>query len=80
VKHALIRKVMNETQTNKSRLQRWHNVDGIFKVRDKKLIQSKHILIVDDVLTTGATLQSCALELVKSGASEVSAAAMALAM
>jgi ComF family protein len=80
VMHALIRTVLNETQTNKNRIQRWNNVHGIFKVTDKKKIGAKRILVVDDVLTTGATLQSCALELIENKASSVSAAALALAM
>lgn len=76
----LTRKIMNETQTNKSRIERWQNVEGIFNVKDKTKIKNSRILLVDDVVTTGATLQSCTQELYKNGAVEVSAAALAMAM
>ncbi len=76
----LTRRVMNETQTNKSRMERWKNVEGIFMVKDKKKVENRRILLIDDVVTTGATLQSCTIELYKSGAAEVSAAVMAMAI
>lgn len=50
----------NETQTHKSREERWENVEGIFTVAKPELLQGKHILLIDDVLTTGATIASCA--------------------
>lgn len=50
----------NETQTHKSREERWQNVEGIFSVTHPQLLQGKHILLIDDVLTTGATIASCA--------------------
>lgn len=59
----LVRKVYNETQTRKTAEERYHNVKGIFEVRFADELKGKHVLLVDDVLTTGATLESCAHEL-----------------
>lgn len=50
----------NTTQTRKDRVQRWENVSGIFGVSNQQLLQNKHVLLVDDVITTGATLEACA--------------------
>ncbi len=57
---AVERTVANESQTSKSREERWQNVAGIFNLKAPWLISDKHILLVDDILTTGATLASCA--------------------
>ena len=57
---AVIRKKHSETQTRKSTYERWENVDGIFHLRRPDRFAGKHILIVDDVLTTGATTTACA--------------------
>jgi ComF family protein len=48
-----------ETQTKKSREERWQNVEGLFKVIKPDALKNKSILLVDDVLTTGATLEAC---------------------
>ena len=53
------RKKNNPSQTLTQAINRWENVDDIFAVRSAKRLQNKHILIVDDVLTTGATICSC---------------------
>jgi len=50
----------NRSQALRSRKERWANVEGIFSVRHPKRLEGKHILLVDDVLTTGATIVSCA--------------------
>jgi len=47
------------TQTRKDRIERWLNVDQSFIINDCKDIECKHILLVDDVITTGATLEAC---------------------
>ncbi len=57
----LIRKVNTSTQTHKNKEERWRNVRDIFEVRHREQLEGKSVLLVDDVLTTGATLESCAL-------------------
>ncbi len=77
---ALVRTRMNESQTNKSRVERWQNVENIFAVKKPELIINKRILLIDDVITTGATIESCAIALEKSSAKTISAGALAMAM
>lgn len=73
----LIRTTASESQTKKSRFRRWENVKEIFSVTNFTLLQNKHILLVDDVLTTGATIESCATELLKIKGVKISVAALA---
>lgn len=68
----LVRKIYNPTQTRKGRYQRWENVDGIFEVKSPETIEGKHFLLVDDVLTTGSTLEASALPLLKVNHTKVS--------
>ncbi|KAA6341326.1 hypothetical protein EZS27_010861 [termite gut metagenome] len=49
-----------DTQTRKSAFERWENVEGIFSLQDSSFFSGKHILIIDDVLTTGATIMAYA--------------------
>ena len=56
----MVREKNTETQTHKSAFERWENVDGIFRVTIPEYFSGKHILIIDDVLTTGATIVACA--------------------
>ncbi len=60
VSGAVVRSRYNRSQTSRSHKERWENVKGIFSVRRPEKLAGKHILLVDDVLTTGATLISCA--------------------
>lgn len=57
--NALIKHQHTETQTTKHRMDRFGNVEHTFKVHNKEKIAGKHILLVDDVMTTGATLEAC---------------------
>ena len=75
----LIRSVATETQTRKSRFERWQNVESIFKIKNPALFEGKHILIVDDVVTTGSTLDACANILLELKNVKVSIAALAVA-
>ena len=59
----LMRVVNNPTQTKRTRMQRWENVKGIFSVSNPSLYAGKHLLLVDDVITTGSTLEACAYAL-----------------
>lgn len=59
INNAVIRKHATETQTRKHRTERWENVKGSFKVVKEDVLKNKHLLLVDDVVTTGATLEAC---------------------
>jgi len=78
--HALYRKFASETQTKKSRFNRWENVKEIFVLNDEKKLNGKHVLLVDDVITTGATIESCAAILLKVPGVKVSVVALACAI
>lgn len=56
----LVRLVPTQSQTNKSRMERWKNVSDVFEVVNPSGVTNKKILIIDDVMTTGATLAACA--------------------
>lgn len=60
LKGAVVRTTANETQTHKNRDERRKNVEGIFALDRPQDIEGKHVLLLDDILTTGATLASCA--------------------
>lgn len=59
----LYRKVNTATQTHKNKEERWRNVKDIFELRHAERLIGKSVLLIDDVLTTGSTLESCALKL-----------------
>ena len=74
---SLIRKSRTDTQTRKNKLHRWENVSEVFAVVDAGLIQGKHVLIADDVITTGATVEACGQVLLANGADKISIACIA---
>jgi ComF family protein len=76
----LIRPSVSLTQTNRSRTDRWENVDGIFEVKDPEKLCGKHIILVDDVVTTGATLDACATAILSLENVRVSIATLAVAL
>ena len=61
----IIRPQHTETQTKKGRVERWKNMEGKFVLTKPESIRNKHLLLVDDVVTTGATLEACGNELLK---------------
>lgn len=73
----LRRDKFTQTQTNKSRLQRLANMDDVFSPSSKAIISGESILLVDDVMTTGATLCACANVLLANGAKNVDLATIA---
>jgi len=77
---SLLRVSKTATQTKRSRYDRWINVEGTFMLKDGASIQGKHILLVDDVITTGSTIESCANELLREEGVRVSVAALAVSL
>lgn len=77
IKDCLYRKVFTSTQTKKSREERWENVKDIFDIKNDNLLINKHILLIDDVLTTGATLLAAGKVLSKIPNIKISAATAA---
>jgi len=75
----LVRNIFTATQTKKSREERWQNVKDIFDVRNPEKLAGKHVLIVDDVLTTGATLMSAGKALMQIEGIKISVATVACA-
>jgi ComF family protein len=75
----LYRRSYTQTQTRKSRYSRWENVENIFGVKNPEKIRGKHVLLVDDVITTGATSEACAQALLQVPGVRVSVAAIAYA-
>lgn len=75
----LRRKKLTDTQTKLHIDERRDNVEDAFEVKNLKLIDGKNILLVDDVITTGSTINECAKALLNSGADKIFAASIALA-
>ncbi len=59
-KKVLLKVLNNSTQTKKNRFERWQNVEDAYMVADYACLAGKNVLLVDDVVTTGATLEACA--------------------
>jgi ComF family protein len=77
IKDAVSRIKTTETQTHKSRIQRWKNMESTFEIREHHKISGKHVLLVDDVVTTGASLEACTQVLLTSPGVKVSIACLA---
>lgn len=73
-------KITNTTsQVNKKRFARWSNNDELFSLINKEKIENKHILLVDDIITTGATMEACIQVLNRADNVTISIATMAIA-
>lgn len=73
----LIKTNSSETQTKKQRYDRWKNASESFLLTDIEFLRDKHILLIDDIITTGATLEACSNELFKTKNIKISLATMA---
>ncbi len=78
LEHVLVKVKTSETQTRKNRLNRFKEFNEKFRLIDGDAIEGKHILLVDDVITTGATLEACSNELLKAHNTKISIATMAV--
>lgn len=76
---SVVRKTETQTQTRKAKYDRWVNVSDVFAVSNKASFEGKHVLIVDDVITTGATIEAMAQSLKEAGCDKISVASIASA-
>ena len=75
---SFVRRTETETQTRKNRFNRWENVKEVFSVNDENALKNKHILLVDDVITTGATIEGCIRKLTAIEGARVSVVSLAV--
>jgi ComF family protein len=78
-KNILVKTMHNTSQTQKTRMERLENVRATFQINNPEQLRGKHVLIVDDVLTTGATLEACAEKVLAIPQTKVSLATIAFA-
>ena len=77
--NVLIKISNSKSQTNKRRFARWNSGDELFALKNISEIENKHILVVDDIITTGATLEACISVLNTTEHIKISVATMAIA-
>lgn len=77
INNALVRTRNSTTQTSRTRFSRWKNVKDLFIVKNPSILENKHILLADDVITTGSTLEACAESLLKIPGTKVSVTTIA---
>ena len=78
LENVLIRSSTSKTQTFKNRVERFKNLMTNFSITDTTFLKNKHVLLIDDVVTTGATLEACCKELLKAENIKISIATIAL--
>jgi ComF family protein len=76
----LIRNAFTNTQTKKSKYERWENVEHVFEVTDIEALKNKHVVLIDDVITTGATIEACCDVLQKIEGIKISVLSIAFAV
>ena len=79
LKDVIIRSEHTDTQTKKGRMERWTNIEGKFQVVHAEKIRNRHVLLVDDVVTTGATLEACGHEIIKANCATLGIATLCYA-
>jgi len=79
IDNVLIKTTATKTQVFKTRISRWNNANEIFNITNTNLIEGKHILLVDDIITSGATIEACANMLHKGKNIKISVATIAIA-
>jgi ComF family protein len=72
LENVVIRTLHTETQTRKNRVARWQNMEGRFLLNEPSRVAYKHVLLVDDVITTGASLEACGQEILKAEGTSLS--------
>ena len=80
VTRALVRSLFTDTQTHKKRMERFENVEEVFAIQRPADLRGKHLLLVDDVMTTGATLEPCGQLLLSVPGTTLSMATIAIAV
>ena len=76
---AIARNRYTDSQTNKNRIDRWKNVGGVFSLQKPEALQAKKILLIDDVITTGASLEACGEVICQAGIKALYIATLAFA-
>lgn len=79
IDNALVKITNTKSQTKKTRLARWKNSEELFAMKNITAIENKHILLVDDIITTGATIEACSLVLNQAKNVKISVVTMAIA-
>jgi len=74
------RTTATQTQTNRTRAERWQNMEGKFELKHPARIEGRHLLLIDDVITTGATLEACGQVLLEAKNASLSIASLAYAL
>ena len=77
IENVLVKVSGSQTQTKKNRFDRSVNVNEKFELLDNEVLKNKHILLIDDIITTGATLEACSIQLQQTKNIKISIATMA---
>lgn len=77
IENVVIRSTETQTQTRKNRIERWDNIHGKFSISKPPCLENKNLMLVDDVITTGATIESCAQTILNCTGTTLSIATLA---